>query len=398
MNINSELLKKYTLLYVEDDDVIRTELSSLLENFFKSVLVAKDGKQGLITYLTNQDEIDIILSDINMPLLNGIDMVTKIREIKDNVPVIFATAHSDIDFLIEAIKLRVKEYVVKPLDIKKLLFYIEDIAKNLELERVLQQQREELIKFRNILDSYNLLLKLDNNFKITYANKLFCKTLGYKKDVLIGMELSDLKHNISAKKLFADIYLKLENKESWEGNLKIKRKDETSLDTKSNIIPDLDENLNMQGVILVASDTTKEQELKRQMQLALIKEKSLNLQKTKEQCLEQEQLFRELKQELEDTKKELNLFKAQNNSKKNDSSEIDNLKQENKALIERVEAFENEISRLKNMIDNSDSSEVLKEKLEYWEQRSKLESQKLEILEKSIIANVEPAIIEKIFN
>ena len=67
MNLNRELLKKYTILYIEDDDVIRTELSSLLENFFHSVIVASNGKEGLRTYLTNQNNIDIIVSDINMP-------------------------------------------------------------------------------------------------------------------------------------------------------------------------------------------------------------------------------------------------------------------------------------------------------------------------------------------
>lgn len=398
MNINSELLKKYTLLYVEDDDVIRTELSSLLENFFKSVIVVPNGKEGLRTYLTNQDNIDIILSDINMPELNGIDMVKKIREIKDDVPVVFATAHSDSDFLIEAIKLRVKEYIVKPLDIKKLLIFIEDIAKTLEFERVLNKQREELLKFKNILDTNNLLLKLDNNFKIIYANKLFCKTLGYKKEDLLGQELNSLRHNNSAKKLFEDIYKKLLNKESWDGNLKIKRKDETILDTKSNIIPDLDDNLNIQGIILVAYDTTKEQELKRQMQLALIKEKSLNLQKIKEQNLEQDSFINEIKQELEDTKKELNLFKQQNNNQKVKDNTIKNFEDEKEVLNQRIKYLEAEIDRLNEMLLNSDSSDILKEKLEYWEQRSKQESEKLEILEKSIIANVEPAIIEKIFN
>ncbi len=398
MNINSELLKKYTLLYVEDDDVIRTELSSLLENFFNKVFVAKDGKDGLRTYLTNQDNIDIILSDINMPELNGIEMIKKVRSIKDDVPVIFATAHSDSDFLIEAIKLRVKEYVVKPLDIKKLLLYIEDIAKNLELEKLLKQQREELIKFKEILDSNNLLLKLDNNFKITYANKLFSKTLLYKKNTLLGMQLDDLKHNNSAKKTFEEIFQKLVNKESWEGNLKLKKFDDTFLDTKSSIIPDLNEDLQMQGIILIAYDVTKEQELKRQMQLALIKEKSINLQKSKEQSFEQDILINDLNNELEELKKELEIFKSKNNSNNNEKSLLKKQQDENIKLSDEIQELKKEIDKLNNIIETSDSSEVLKEKLEYWEQRSKQESEKLESLEKAIIANVEPSIIEKIFN
>ena len=78
MSTDKNLLKRLTLLYVEDDEIIRNELSQLLANFFSQVLVAKDGKEGLRTFLENQDTIDIILTDINMPLYNGIDMVKKI--------------------------------------------------------------------------------------------------------------------------------------------------------------------------------------------------------------------------------------------------------------------------------------------------------------------------------
>ena len=106
MSIDKNLLKKFTLLYVEDDDVIRVELSQLLSNFFSMVHVAKNGKEGLLTFLENQDEIDLILTDLNMPELNGIEMVKKIRDFDTKIPVILATAYSDNEFLLDAIKLR----------------------------------------------------------------------------------------------------------------------------------------------------------------------------------------------------------------------------------------------------------------------------------------------------
>ena len=102
MSIDKNLLKKFTLLYV-----IRVELSQLLSNFFSMVHVAKNGKEGLRTFLENQDEIDLILTDLNMPELNGIEMIKKIRTIDNKIPIIFATAHSDSEFLAEGIKIRV---------------------------------------------------------------------------------------------------------------------------------------------------------------------------------------------------------------------------------------------------------------------------------------------------
>ena len=60
----------------------------------------------------------LILTDVNMPELNGIEMIKKVRDFDTKIPVIFATAYSDSEFLVEAIKLRVQEYIVKPIDVR----------------------------------------------------------------------------------------------------------------------------------------------------------------------------------------------------------------------------------------------------------------------------------------
>ena len=77
MAIDKNVLKRLTLLYVEDDDVSRLELSQLLITFFSVVHIAKNGKEGLRKYLENQDDIDLILTDVNMPELSGVSMVKK---------------------------------------------------------------------------------------------------------------------------------------------------------------------------------------------------------------------------------------------------------------------------------------------------------------------------------
>jgi YesN/AraC family two-component response regulator len=179
MSIDKNLLKKFTLLYVEDDDVIRVELSQLLSNFFSMVHVAKNGKEGLRTFLENQDEIDLILTDLNMPELNGIEMIKKIRTIDNKIPIIFATAHSDSEFLAEAIKLRVQEYIVKPIDVRYLLSLFNDIVSNLYQEFLLKQQREELEKYKEIINSNNIVIKTDTHLNITYVNELFCEISGF---------------------------------------------------------------------------------------------------------------------------------------------------------------------------------------------------------------------------
>ncbi|MFA7092124.1 MAG: response regulator, partial [Arcobacteraceae bacterium] len=87
MALDKKLLKRLKALYVEDDDNIRNELASLLGNFFDTVFTAADGEEGLALFNAHKDEIDVVLSDINMPKMTGIEMVKEIRKIDTKVPV-----------------------------------------------------------------------------------------------------------------------------------------------------------------------------------------------------------------------------------------------------------------------------------------------------------------------
>lgn len=395
MNINKELLEKFTLLYVEDDDVIRTELSSILSNFFKKVFVASDGKEGLRTYLENKDSIDIILTDINMPLLNGLDMVKKIRSIKDNVPVIFATAYSDSEFLIDAIKVRAEDYVVKPIDIKKLISYIEEIVNRLHNEFLLNQQRVELLKFKEILDSNNILLKANKDFKINYINTLFLEITNFKEEELLTKDLQAI--IFDDEKLFIEIEKTLKENKSWSGRFRTNKKNGSFFHVEANIISDFDEKGNFLGVIAVLKDITKELEQKRQMQLALIKDKSEMLKKNKEQMIEKELIIKDLEVEI-------SLFRKRAKNKQEDDKTnsyqklILELSKTNKELQEEIEALERDLVNLEKNSNNKIEDEVLKQKLEYWKERAKNETSKLEELERQVIANVDTNLIQKIFN
>ena len=216
MSIDKNLLKRFTLLYVEDDDIIRGELSQLLMSFFSMVYVAKSGKEGLRTYLENQDNIDLILTDVNMPELNGIEMIKKIREFDRKIPVIFATAHSDNEFLAEAIKLRVQEYIIKPIDVRYLLSLLSEIANNLYHEILLKQQQEELSKYKEIIDSNNIVIKTDLHLNITYVNELFCQISGYDEEELIGKELKSLKYSDVVEDIYTNLYAKVLDNKPWQ--------------------------------------------------------------------------------------------------------------------------------------------------------------------------------------
>ena len=98
---NKEFLKNLTVLFVEDEELARTKLAKLLEKLFKSVITAANGSEGLTEF--KNDHIDLIISDINMPIMNGLEMLENIREIDKNVPVIFITARNESENIFSSI-------------------------------------------------------------------------------------------------------------------------------------------------------------------------------------------------------------------------------------------------------------------------------------------------------
>ena len=450
MGIDKNLLNKFTLLYVEDDDVIRVELSQLLMGFFSNVLVAKNGKDGLRTYLENQVNIDLILTDINMPVYNGLDMIKKIREFDKKIPVIFATAHSDNEFLIEAIKLKAQEYIVKPIDIRHLLSLMNEIATTLYHDFLLEQQQKELIKYKEIIDLNNIVIKTDINLKITYVNELFCEISGFDSEELIGKELKDLKYSDMASDIYTNLYLNILNNKSWEGKLKNIKKDGGFFNTDAYVMPTLDETGEMNGAISIQKNITEELNKKREIQIALMREKSGILSRSKEENLEQTQIINDLKYKLErsqidleqslknvnkfmysnekyqieikNLKTELALFKKNSNTNTafKLSKESSDLRLENKKLKEKLTEVElnhekivlqqkvnyeikitelqEKIGKLEEKVDNMKSDEVLLQKLEYWKEKANKETARIENLEKQIIAHGDANFMSKIFN
>jgi YesN/AraC family two-component response regulator len=121
---NQDLLKTVTVLYVEDEERIRLTMYNVFVKLFKKVYVAVDGKDGFELYkeiISKDEEIDIVVADINMPVMSGLDMLESIREFDKDLPFILTTAHAESDYLLRAIDLNVRHYAVKPLQIKNVM-------------------------------------------------------------------------------------------------------------------------------------------------------------------------------------------------------------------------------------------------------------------------------------
>ena len=162
-------MRKIKILYVEDDQEIRENTQRPLGYLCDELLIAQDGKEGLELY--KQHGPDIVVSDIKMPNMNGIDMVKAIKDIDKHQHIIFTTAHSESSFFMEAIELQVDGYILKPIDYDLLEDKIEDIAENINVRKRLKEQEELTNEITKLQD--NLLVVLDKDQNMIFSNDKF---------------------------------------------------------------------------------------------------------------------------------------------------------------------------------------------------------------------------------
>jgi len=117
-----------TLLYVEDDDELRKQFLRVLKLKFRTVYQAVDGAQAIDIYRDKQP--NIIITDINLPKVDGLELIENIRKEDKETAIVIISAYSDQDKLLRAIKLGLSEYLIKPVPLKKLLLTLEEIVLN----------------------------------------------------------------------------------------------------------------------------------------------------------------------------------------------------------------------------------------------------------------------------
>jgi len=169
------------VLLVEDEDVARKTLAFYLNTIFDEVVVAHDGQEGYSLLKQNYDEnktFDLVLTDLKMPNVDGMDMIEEILKIIPNQRFIIVSAHKNEEDLLRLINLRVLGYFVKPLNIDNMMEMLQKAKKEVLEDRKDTAKNTDLVSI-NKTYTYNLANdKLYNEENIVKLSKKEADILG----------------------------------------------------------------------------------------------------------------------------------------------------------------------------------------------------------------------------
>ena len=142
-----------SVLFVEDEYLLRAIYERILNKFVAKLYIAENGKEGLELY--KKYHPDLIITDIMMPVMDGLDMIEQIRKKDNNVRLVILSAYGETEYFIDAIKIGVNSFLLKPVETKKLISHVEELAKGILLEREVKEQERKRKKAEENLRKLN---------------------------------------------------------------------------------------------------------------------------------------------------------------------------------------------------------------------------------------------------
>lgn len=187
--------EQYRLLIVEDDQVLRDMLEHYLRTGENIVDLAVNGREGYEKH--RQNGYDLIITDLNMPEMTGIDLVRTIRESDDFVEFIIITGYATLESAVEAIKIGAFDYIVKPFKLDELRVAIKNACDKISLKKTNRELLDKLKSFHDEIDRYKLNQAAIYTEKITKEIEKLDRLR--KEGLLTDEELEDFRKRIFQK-------------------------------------------------------------------------------------------------------------------------------------------------------------------------------------------------------
>lgn len=208
--IDADFLKTLSVLYVEDDEEVRDLLARFLRRWIGTLHIATNGQEG--SDIFRQHNPDVVITDIKMPVMDGLEMASLIKNSSSEVPIIVITAYSERDYFIRAIEIGVDQYVTKPVNTDTLLQAINKSASNRrhkqEMEKAKQQIVDALEQTIGVLSRAIELRDLytdGHQKRVALLATAIAEEMGMSSDSVTGIRLGSLVHDVGKIKVPAEI-------------------------------------------------------------------------------------------------------------------------------------------------------------------------------------------------
>lgn len=254
--MSDKSLSQVSVLYVEDDKVIQEEIAEILELSCKKLYIADNGQEGLELYKEHRP--DIVLSDIRMPKMDGLQMSEAIAKIDPQAPIIINSAFNDSDYLLDAIRLGISHYLIKPIQLDELLTVLGKVAAFVLQSKELNRHQKLLNDYKEAIDQTTIVSKTDIDGTITYVNEAFCKLSGYSEEDLVGHSHSIIRHSQTSDFLFSNMWKTILQKNVWQGVVTNRARDGSSYVLNISIIPVLNSSNEIEEFLSIGKDVTHE--------------------------------------------------------------------------------------------------------------------------------------------
>ncbi len=176
-----------TLLLVEDYEPLRNDMEEIFEDLFKTVVVAADGKEGLnryhAFYAKHEKNFDIVITDIQMPLMNGVELSKTIHELTPDQQIIVLSAHTDSEYLLELINTNIAKFLTKPIEHESLMETLCTVSNNVSANSTDNGKEVVLIDLGEgyIWDTEKLVLSEGKNIITMTRHELLLMQLMVRK-------------------------------------------------------------------------------------------------------------------------------------------------------------------------------------------------------------------------
>ncbi|MDR0664459.1 MAG: EAL domain-containing protein [Helicobacteraceae bacterium] len=249
------------ILFVEDDHGVLDSIAKILGRYVSELYVATNGKEGLHIYSLYKP--DIVVTDIKMPIMDGLKMAREIRNLNPDAPIIIVSAFNESEYVAGAVDLGVCQYLFKPLELERLLDALRKCARDILLRRKIEEKTAELNANLKILAGYKkaidigaIVSKSDANNRIIDVNDAFCAAFGYKREELLGKSYKEIGGALHNAKIAKSIKKAIEDKTVFKGVVQNKNKNGDLIYFNLTIAPIVDVSGNALEYIDLRQDIT----------------------------------------------------------------------------------------------------------------------------------------------